>query len=282
MKDCKTAGRYAVSAVKEELRKANIYIFMIVIYFILQFCFSGVHEYLNQEQECMNLFELYIAFMSTRNSQVMYLIGILILTCGSVFFSSGSSYYLIRSSKKVWIAGQILYMLILSTSYNLFLLICLILSCGGHVTIADEWSHAAMMACQFSPEVIGIRPIVTFSYNILNCSPVLTGILSFLLSVLTGINTGIIMTYFQIRNKTIYGTTIILLLWYFDVLVENMGFLSGLEYISLYGLSRIYRSAWGSGSHSVRYAFCFIFCTMLLLTWIELKNADRIDFMKLE
>lgn len=282
MKDCKTAGRYAMSAVKEELKKANIYVFLLVIFLILQYCFSGVQEYLRQAEESMNLFELYIAFLSTRNSQIIYLVGVLILTCGNVFFSSGSPYYLIRSSKKIWITGQIMYMTLLSVSYNIFLFVCLVISCGGHVTVSDEWSNAAMMACQFSAETIGIRPIVTFSYNILRHSPTLAGMITFLFSVLIGINTGIIMTYFQIRRKTIYGTAVILLLWYFDVLIENMDGFSGLGYLSLYGLSRIYGSSWGSGSYSLWYAFCFLFCVMLVLIFIELNNADKIDFMKLE
>lgn len=282
MKDYKKVLRFARVSIREELRNVNLYVFLCIMFLVLQFCFSGIKGYLQEAEESMNLFELYIGFMSTRTSQMIYLVGILFLACGVVFFNTGAPYYLIRSGKAVWMKSQICYLFIMAAGYNVFLLISFWIACGGRITFQGKWSSAALTACQFSAKAIGIRPIISFSHGIMRYSPNTIGILALLLSVLLAVGVGLVMIAFQIKKRAVFGILGIATVWFLDVLIESISFPGIADYLSPFGLSRVYRlSLNGSGPTPV-YAVAFWVSFLLLLTAIQIKYIEKIDFVKLE
>ena len=282
MEDFRKEVRFSALAVKEETKNVNFYLFLIIIFFVLQFCFSGVGDYLTSQNDKMNIFELYISFMSCRTSQVIYLIGILLFSSGVSFFNTGAAYYLIRADKNVWIISKLIYLSVAIIFYNAFLMVNLWWACKGHLSIYDKWSEAYFSASQYSAESIGIWPIVQFSYGLTDNNPNVMGITSLLLSILIGLITGVLVINFHQRNHLIYGVLLIICLWYLDIFVENIPALQKLSYISPFGLSRIYRLSLNGGEPVPWYAVSYLSCLLFALLYISKKQSGKIDFAKME
>lgn len=282
MEDFKKGVRFSVLAVREEIKNVNLYIFLIIIFFILQFCFSGVGDYLASQNDKMNLFELYISFMSCRTSQVIYLIGILLFSCGVSFFNTGAAYYLIRVDKNIWIISKLLYLMMAILFYNAFLFMNLWLACGGHLSACSRWSGAYFTASQYTPESIGIWPIVQFSYGITGNNPNVIGLISLSQAILIGLIVGVLIITFHQRNHLVYGVLLIMGLWYLDILVENIPALQKVANLSPFGLSRLYRLSLNGNGPVLWYAISFLITLFIILLCILRKQSEKIDFVKME
>jgi hypothetical protein len=282
MKEYKTILRFSFLSIKEELRSVNIYIFLVIIFFVIQFCFSGVGAYLNHNNDSMNIFELYIWFMTTSNSQIIYLIGIFFLARGVVFFNLGSAYYLLRTNKKTWIASQMVYIFFIVAAYNLFLILSLCIACGTSLNLSNNWSNAAITACQFGADAIRIKPIVSAPFRILQCNPNFIGLVTFLLSLLIGTCVGIVIIYFTIKNRVVYGIFSIFGVWFLDLLIENNPSFKNGTYVSPFGLSRVARLSLNSAGPSLWYAIVFNLCLIIILIQVLMEISKKIDFVKLE
>ena len=282
MEDFKKGVRFSALAVREEFRNANFYLFLIIVFFVLQFCFSGVGDYLASQKDKMNIFELYIPFMSCRTSQIIYLIGILLFSCGVNFFNTGTAYYLIRADKNVWVIGRLLYLMETLVFYNAFLLLNLWWACGGRLSVRARWSEAYLAASQYGSESIGIWPIVQFSYGLTGNNPNVLGFFSLLLAILIGLIVGALVINFHQRNRLVYGVLAIIGIWYLDILVENTPNLKNILYISPFGLSRLYRLSLNGGGPVTWYAISYLACLFLAILYISRNQSEKIDFIKIE
>ena len=113
MKEYKTTIRFSILALKESFRSILTYLVFIISFLIIQFLCSGIGDYLKETNDSMNIFEIYTWFMSTKTSQMFYLLGILVLAASASFFFNGAAYYLLRLNRKVWIKSQIIHFFIL-------------------------------------------------------------------------------------------------------------------------------------------------------------------------
>lgn len=127
-----------------------------------------------------------------------------------------------------------------------------------------------------------MRPVVSVSFGLLQHNPNLIGGLTFLLSLLIGNFTGLIMLLFYLKNRPVYGGICVLGLWFLDIIIEAETYLRFLRYMSPYGLSRVTRSSLNYGDTSVLYAALFLLCADLLLSKLVCYASYDIDFVKME
>ena len=282
MKDFKEALHYSMVLLRDELKNITLYAFLMVVLCVLLYLFGGVRGYLLENGERMNLWEIYIWFLSTRQSQLIYLLGILFLVGRIMNYHPGMSYYLLRMSRHSWISSQIWLMLFNVLAFNIFLLLCFFLACGGQVTLVGEWSQASLRASQFSVDIIGMKPVIGVSFGLLQHDPNGIGALTFLLSLLIGNFTGSFMLLFYLKKQPAYGGIGILGFWFLDIIIESETYLRFLRYVSPYGLSRVARSSLNYGDTSVLYAVLFLLCMNLLLSKWACYASYHIDFDKME
>lgn len=281
MKGFKRVFRYGVLSVKSELRSVNLYLVLLFSGFMIQNSVGGVSDYLAESKDRMHIFELYVHFLSSQRLQITYLLGIMAVSCGSLFYSNGAAYYLIRGNRRRWALGQVLYLLLVTAGYNLLLLFLFFLSTGGHVTFTNKWSTASVLAEQFGGALIGL-PNVGISHDVLQMSPLSAGLITFLLSVLVGMAAGMVMICFGMRNKGVFGVAILAITWFADYLITGSPLFWKATYLSPFGLSNISRLLSLNGSAAVRYAVVF-FCILIAIEFcILFKSAEKVDFMKLE
>ena len=274
--------RYVKAIIKLEVHSVSVYLLLLSIFLIIQYCFSNVSDYLIENSQSMNFFELYVAFMSTRQSQLIYIVAIILLIKGGCFSDSSMTFYLVRMNKKIWLNTQWIYVFLEITLLNLFIMVCILVASNGLCDLKPEWSDAFLTASQFSPEKIGIRSIVSFSYNLTKYNPNFIGIITFVLSMMIGMVSGITIIYFDIMKKTIVGAITVLLLWFLDVIVEFVPVFSVFEYISYYGLSRIYRLSVNNYRPTIVYSICFFSCSIIILYNIGIYIVKKIDVLKME
>lgn len=282
MKEFKIPFRYAVLSIKNEMKSVNAYLLIIIIFLIIEYCFMGVSDYLRINMDYMNVFELYTFFLSNRTSQIIYIIGIMFLSCGILFYSNGASYYLIRASRKKWIWGQSIYLVGIVVFFNMFIFLSLCISTGGNITFSNEWSNASVLASQFSVLNIGIKPIISISYKLLQISPVFAGIITFILSTLIGVVTGLIMICSNVGNKNVFGIAGILVLWFFDILIENESIFFKIEKFSPFGISRISTVLELGTEPMIIYSIIYLCIIIAIEIYILMNLVEKIDFVKLE
>lgn len=99
MKASKESLRLAKLSLASEMKNPTLYVILLCVFFLIQFCFRGISPYLKSVSGQMNVFELYIFFMASRTSQMLYLLGQIMLSCGVLFFHTGAAYHLIRTNR---------------------------------------------------------------------------------------------------------------------------------------------------------------------------------------
>lgn len=283
MKEFKSALRYGALSIKNEFCSVNLYLVFLFAFASIQFSSGGVSDYLARQKEQMHVFELYVFFLSTQRLQIVYLLGIMAISCGSLFYSGGAAYYLIRGNRRRWVLGQAVYLAVMTLSYNLFLWFSLCVSAGWHLTLSNEWSRNTLLVEQFQALLIGRS--FDFPYGVTQMSPVSAGLITFLLSMLFGIAAGLGLLFFAMRGRGIFGAAVIAFIHYAEIVILDTPFLSMAEYVSPSGMSRIGRllilSSNGIAA-MVIYAVVF-FCILIAVEFIALlQSAEKIDFIKLK
>lgn len=261
---------------------AGFYIVLIVIFFVIQLICGDVGKYLSSNGDQMNLFEMYIWFMSSRGSQLIYLLGIIFIVCGCAFFGNGAAYNLMRMKRKTWIASHITYMGGIVAIYNICFLLFLWVPCRGALTIKSIWSDAAHVAGQMGIESIGIQPVMGVNYKLLSFNPNLVGILTFVISMFLGMFVGMVLLAFMLYGKFAWGVALIGLLWFADVLLVERFSMSVFHRVFPFSLSRVSQMGFCSIGPPVPYAIAYFLLASFVLVVVLEKISTRIDFVKME
>ncbi len=91
----------------------------------------------------MQLVETFIWSFGDSNSILLSSVLLVMLFADMPFLSSGTPLYLVRTSRRVWISGQVIYTIAATTVYLLFVLASTVLLSFGQSFIANMWSPTA-------------------------------------------------------------------------------------------------------------------------------------------
>lgn len=283
MREYKSVFRFSRVSVIESLRSVVFFVVLAITFFFIQYLCADVGTYLHTMDDRMNIFEIYIWFNSQRQSHVIYLLGLIFLVCGTNFFHTGSSYYLLRTTRKSWVFSQIIYLFTMTGIYNLFILVSFWISCKGALMIRGAWSQAAFVACQFWTEDIGIVSFIMADEGFLRYNPNFLGCVTFLLQILIGVIVGMILIAFQTKGKMAIGVLTIIVLWFVEVMLAEGFSAPALAYITPFRLSTPGQLAFsGAGGPSIIYAFAYLILLFMALEALLLRLSKHVDFVKME
>ena len=112
--------------------------------FILCFLLSDkVVRFAQEHNTTMQLVEAFIWSFGDSNSILLSSVLLVMLFADMPFLSSGTPFYLVRTSRRVWITGQVLYTIAATAVYLLFILASTVLLCMGQAFPANMWSPTA-------------------------------------------------------------------------------------------------------------------------------------------
>ena len=112
--------------------------------FILCFLLSDkVVRFAQDHNTTMQLVEAFIWSFGDSNSILLSSVLLVMLFADMPFLSSGTPFYLVRTSRRVWITGQVLYTIAATAVYLLFILASTMLLCMRQSFPANMWSPTA-------------------------------------------------------------------------------------------------------------------------------------------
>lgn len=112
--------------------------------FILCFLLSDkVVRFAEDHNTTMQLVEAFIWSFGDSNSILLSSVLLVMLFADMPFLSSGTPFYLVRTSRRVWITGQVLYTIGATAVYLLFILASTMLLCMRQSFPANMWSPTA-------------------------------------------------------------------------------------------------------------------------------------------
>lgn len=120
----------------------------IIVTFALAFilCFLLSDKAVNfavEHNTTMQLVEAFIWTFGDSNSILLSSMLLVLLFADMPFLSSGTPFYLVRTSRKVWVTGQMLYTIAATLLYLLFILASTALICARQSFSANMWSPTA-------------------------------------------------------------------------------------------------------------------------------------------
>lgn len=112
--------------------------------FILCFLLSDkAVKFANEWGTTMQLVEAFVWTFGDSNSILLSSLLLLLLFADMPFLSSGTPYYLVRIDRKTWVLGQVLYVILATLIYLLFILLATALVCMSNSFIGNMWSETA-------------------------------------------------------------------------------------------------------------------------------------------
>lgn len=112
--------------------------------FILCFLLSDkAVRFAEEHNTTMQLMEAFIWSFGDSNSILLSSVLLVMLFADMPFLSSGTPFYLVRTSRRTWITGQVLYTIAATAVYLLFILASTVLLCMRQSFPANMWSPTA-------------------------------------------------------------------------------------------------------------------------------------------
>ena len=114
--------------------------------FILCFLLSDkVVRFAEDHNTTLQAVEAFIWSFGDSNSILLSSVLLVMLFADMPFLSSGTPFYLVRTSRRVWITGQVIYTIAATAVYLLFILASTVLLCMGQAFPANMWSPTAVI-----------------------------------------------------------------------------------------------------------------------------------------
>ncbi len=112
--------------------------------FILCFLLSDkAVRFAEEHNTSMQAVEAFIWSFGDSNSILLSSMLLILLFADMPFLSSGTPFYLVRTSRRVWVTGQVIYTIAATMIYLLFILLSTALVCAKQTYIANMWSPTA-------------------------------------------------------------------------------------------------------------------------------------------
>ncbi len=172
--------------------------------FILCFLLSDkVASFAYENETTMQAVEPFVWTFGDSNSILLVSLLLVLLFADMPFLGAGVPYYLVRMNRKNWLIGQVLYILIATTIYMVFILVATALICMKNSFVGNMWSEtAALLGYSNAGKVIVVPALVktlemSFPYQCM--------ITIFALMLMYTLIMVFIMLYFNIKKGQLAG-----------------------------------------------------------------------------
>ena len=180
----------------------------IVITFCLAFvlCFllsDKAVQFAEEYDTTMQIVEAFVWTFGDANSIILSSLLLLLLFSDMPFISSGTPFYLMRIDRKTWVTGQVIYIVVATAIYLLFILVSTSVVCMRQSFVGDMWSEtAAILGYSGAGEAVALPALV----KTLEMSTPYTCMLTiFLLMLLYTLLMAFIMLIMNLKKGQLWG-----------------------------------------------------------------------------
>lgn len=187
--------------------------------FILCFLLSDkAVNFAKDYKTSMQITEAFIWSFEDANSILLASLLLVFLFSDMPFITSGTPFYLMRINRKTWLAGQVLYIVLATFIYMLFILIATSLVCMSNSFVGNMWSEtAAILGYSKAGNAVALPAILkTLEMN----TPYESMATIFLLMLLYSLLMALIMLTFNIRKGQLAGTVSVFVFTLFGLILK--------------------------------------------------------------
>jgi len=187
--------------------------------FILCFLLSDkAVKFAREYKTTMQIVEAFIWTFEDANSILLVSLLLVFLFSDMPFITSGTPLYLMRISRKIWLAGQVLYIVLATCIYMLFILIATIVVCMDNSFIGNMWSQtAAILGYSPAGKAVALPSIVkTMEMS----TPYACMGTILLLMLLYSLLMALIMLTFNVRKGPLAGTVSVFVFSLFGLILK--------------------------------------------------------------
>lgn len=218
---------------------------------------------------------LFTHITSYRYSQLILMLGIIILFANSPFIEEEYNYLIIRSGKKKWVLGQIFYMITATALYFIVIFLLTVILVLPNIYPSFEWGKIiTTIANTNATEQI---ELVINSKILLTYSPLTATVLSFIISWAAGSILALIMFLINLRCKNFVGIIAAIFIVFLDRAIFSNFPNFKLAYISpvsLSNLSGLNISSQGI-SPTVSYSIVFLLVSLVVLSILAVLSVRK-------
>lgn len=200
---------------KGNARVMAVFILAFILCFLLT---DKIVVFAKEHETSMQMVEAFIWTFGDSNSILLSSLLLLLLYADMPFITSATPFFLVRASRKTWVLGQLVYILLSTGIYLLFTLVSTCLLCAPYSFMKNTWSHTAAILA-YSEE--GKQLVLPASVKTLEMSRPYQAMLSiFILMMLYALTMVFIMMFFNIWKGTTAGVLSVLVFTSYGVLLN--------------------------------------------------------------
>lgn len=265
--------------VRRLLSDSRIFIVGIITILYLLMIGDALHQYILIAGEPITPW-LFPFIMANRNCVLVLFLLLVLLFCDAPYIEENAYLLFLRCGRTVWMFSQLLYTIIISISYVLFVVIITIVMNLFDCVALQDWGRVFYTLANTNAAELVDLPIQISKALILHFSPKNAMVFSITLSCLAAIFLGSIVFLLNLAFSKLIGSIVGSMFVLFQFLSSNasgytMTYFSPISWVNLDSLDFLGISC----MPSIQYAFAF-FCLSILIFWLcsfmIIRNKDII------
>jgi hypothetical protein len=200
--------------IKKWLTNPRIYLIVVLLVAYFHSRISPIYMFCESYDVRISPF-IFPYFMSDRHVVLITSLAAMLLFCDAPFIDSEQPYIVLRSGRKKWIFGQLVYIAISSILLTLYFYLLTILLLLPRIELSNEWGKVIGTFVQTTTGDEYNITIFFDSYIFFGYSPIKATLISLLLCFSVVFFMGVLMFYINLRTNRTIGTIVsgILILW---------------------------------------------------------------------
>lgn len=201
-----------------------------------------------------------------------------VLFCDAPFIDEQQPYVIIRSNKKCWAAGQILYIILSGLIFSVFIFICVCVNLIGVINFSYDWGKIIGTLTQTNAGA-QFNSYISFDYSIMvNYSGIQSTVVTILLvwavSVFLGLLMFLINTYLNNVIGPVVAFVLVLAQYFLPIIrVDVLYYFSPVSWVNLKNIDIKGISIYPSFEY-ISIALCICIITMIILIVFSYKKCE--------
>lgn len=210
---------------------------------------------------------IYPFLYSQYHMKLIFTLPLLLLFCNAPFIDRNALFLIVRCKRKAWISGQILYIIISSAVYYLFIFLCTVVTSLPSSDLSMDWGKSIYtIAYSDAASQLGYSFLNVEGYVVTYFTPIQAVWFTFLLSWLMAIFLGLLIYFCNTVSRNRYAGSIVSgIIILFSCYVEAFGSEKQL-YLSPVSWSTLNQvDVAGKTNHPSFYYCISVYCILALL-----------------
>lgn len=237
------SGSIAFRGMKKNFNSLRFYMVLLVGIIFLWTQVSPVREYAVSQGLGISCWYYPFAFSTFICTLFLYF-GLVLLFCNAPFIDGQQLFVILRSGKRTWFRGQILYIILASAGYFTYLWIVSVVMCLPYLGITGDWGDVFLEVVR-NPALVSNEAFLINERTLAMFPAPKACLFVWMINVLVGCFLGFLIFYINLYKSRTYGSVFALGIVFISNIVRFVGdytntivYISPISWADLYVYSR--------------------------------------------